>query len=234
MFKKLPWEAAAYDCVSTVQQGWGRRVLAGLALRGYETVVDAGCGTGRLAMLLAEALPRGRVLAVDTSAEMLSVAGRNFLGLGNAWLLRADLAALPLAGAVDVIFSNATFHWVTDHDSLFGSLAGALKPGGTLAAQCGGAGNLERAHSIELKVAAAPRFARYFGAWREPYHFATPEETRGRLAAAGFTDIEVSLVAAPTPFPSRQALGISWPPWCCARSWRPCRRRTARPLWNPL
>ena len=72
-------------------------------------------------------------------------------------------------------------------------------------AQCGGFGNLERAYAVALAVAARPRFACYFEKWRPPFHFATPEETERRLHAAGFNEVEVSLVPAPTEFPSRQA-----------------------------
>ena len=124
MPEKLAWDAAAYDSVSTVQQECGRRVLESLSLRGDETVLDSGCGTGRLTVLLVEAVSRGRVLApavaakgasldgqpVDLSAEMLAVARRSLWGCPQVWLLQADLAELPLAGAVDVIFSNAVFH----------------------------------------------------------------------------------------------------------------------------
>ncbi len=205
MAEKLPWDAAAYDSVSLVQQEWGRRVLERLSLRGDETVLDAGCGTGRLTALLAEAVPRGRVLAVDLSAEMLGVARRGLAGFSQVALIEADLADLPLAGAVEVIFSNAVFHWLADHQRLFRSLFRSLKAGGRLVAQCGGAGNLAEAYATALAVAARPRFAAYFRRWRPPYYFAVPEETERRLRAARFSEIEVSLVPAPTEFPTRQA-----------------------------
>jgi trans-aconitate 2-methyltransferase len=201
-----PWNAASYDTVSTVQQAWGRQVLAETALRGDETVLDAGCGTARLAELLAAAVPRGLVLAVDHSAEMLGVAASRLRGGGHPIvLLRAELMDLPLRDSVDFVFSNAVFHWVPDHQRLFRSLAAALRPGGRLVAQCGGHGNLARAHQIAFQVARQPRFAPWFRDWREPYVFATAEETRARLERAGFVEVSTSLVAAPTPFPTRQA-----------------------------
>lgn len=194
------WNASAYDQVSTVQQEWGRKVLARLGLDGGETVLDAGCGTGRLAELLAEAVPRGRVVAVDTSAEMLTVARERLAG--RIVFLRADLSALPLAGTLDVIFSNAVFHWITDHLPLFRSLFAALKPGGRVIAQCGGATNLDRAYGLADQVAARPPFAAFPRSW--PFRFATPEETAGLLEEAGFTGVETSLTQAPTAFPTRE------------------------------
>ncbi len=194
------WNAASYDQVSTVQQEWGRRVLAGLGLRGGETVLDAGCGTARLAELLAEAVPRGQVIAVDTSEEMLKVARDR--ATARIRLLRADLSALPLAGALDVIFSNAVFHWIADHRTLFRSLFVALKSGGRLVAQCGGATNLARSYGLADQVAARPPFASFPRSW--PFRFATPQETAGLLEETGFTEVETSLTQAPTPFPTRE------------------------------
>lgn len=193
------WNACSYDQVSTVQQEWGRRVLAGLGLGGGETVLDAGCGTARLAEMLAEAVPNGQVIAVDHSAEMLAVARERVAA--RVRLLRADLSALPLAGALDVIFSNAVFHWITDHRALFRSMYVALKPGGRLVAQCGGEGNLDRAYGLADQVAARPPFA-FKPSW--PFRFATPEETATLLEECGFTGIETSLTQAPTPFPNQE------------------------------
>ena len=72
------WDATTYDRVSTPQQDWARPVVDRLALRGVETVLDAGCGTGRVTAMLLERLPAGRVIAVDGSAAMVAEA-RAFL-----------------------------------------------------------------------------------------------------------------------------------------------------------
>ena len=105
----------------------------------------------------------------------------------------ADLGRpLPLEPAsVDAILSTATLHWVPDHDALFGHLAAPLRPGGRLVAQCGGAGNI---------AAVRAALAGTGDGWAGPWTFATPEETRARLEAAGFTDIETWLHDEPTPF----------------------------------
>jgi trans-aconitate 2-methyltransferase len=90
---------------------------------------------------------------------------------------------------VDAIFSNAVFHWVLDHDALFGCLRRALKPGGRLVAQCGGAGNLDRFWGLAREVAAEPPFAEHLTGMRGASNFATAEETAERLRRAGFTDV---------------------------------------------
>ena len=61
------WNSDAYHKLSEPQLLWGKRVLSWLSLRGDETVLDAGCGTGRVTAELLNLLPRGRVVAVDFS-----------------------------------------------------------------------------------------------------------------------------------------------------------------------
>jgi trans-aconitate 2-methyltransferase len=173
----------------------GVEVLDRLALRGDETVLDAGCGTGRVTAHLAARLPRGRVIAVDRSEAMLREARRRLSD--SVELRRGELERLVLERPVDAIFSTATFHWIEDHDHLFRSLAKALRPGGRIAAQCGGAGNIERVLAAAGEVAALPSFAGSFAGFRRPSNFATAEETAARMAAAGFTEVECRLTPRP-------------------------------------
>jgi trans-aconitate 2-methyltransferase len=181
------WDAASYDRVSDPQLGWAREQLERLQLRGGEVVLDAGCGSGRVTALLADRVPGGRVYAVDVAPSMVEHA-RAALG-GRATVLRQDLVELDLPEPVDAIFSNATFHWIHDHDALFAALARTLKPGGRLVAQCGGRGNIDSFRTTADLVAAEEPFARYFVDWKRPWNYATDYETAERLTRAGFTDV---------------------------------------------
>jgi trans-aconitate 2-methyltransferase len=187
------WDADAYERLSAPQTQWGEAVVGWLDLAGDERVLDAGCGTGRVTERLLERLPRGRVVALDGSPSMIDRA-RQRLGEERVEYVVADLMEpLPLAEPVDAILSSATFHWVPDHSVLFRNLAAVLRPGGQLAAQCGGAGNIA---SVE---AAVNQLGQTFG-WNKT--FATPDQTLERLKAAGFIDIEVWLHHEPTPIPA--------------------------------
>lgn len=180
------WDAPTYDRIADPMARWGADVLARLPLRGDETVLDAGCGSGRVTELLLARLPRGRVIALDGSPSMIEVARSRLAGHGDhVRFVVADLARpLPIDSAsVDAILSTATFHWVADHDALFRHLAAVLRPGGRLVAQCGGEGNIE---TVMRALAAV-------GDGWSPWTFATTGETRRRLTAAGFTDIEAWL-----------------------------------------
>jgi trans-aconitate 2-methyltransferase len=181
------WDAASYDRVSDPQFGWALEQLERLELAGDEVVLDAGCGSGRVTAELAARLPRGRVYAVDAAPSMVAHA-RAALG-DRATILCQDLAELELPEPVDAIFSNATFHWIRDHDALFGALSRALAPGGRLVAQCGGRGNIDAFRTVADEVAGDERFARFFSGWRRPWNYATAEDTTARLHAAAFTDV---------------------------------------------
>lgn len=186
------WDGATYDRIADPMTRWGGGVLERLPLTGDETVLDAGCGSGRVTEQLLERLPRGRVIAVDAAPSMLAEARRRLARFGDrVRFVETDLGApLPVDGPVDAILSTATFHWVPDHDALFRNLAAVLRPGGMLVAQCGGVGNVASVRRVLVELGET---------WPGPWTFATPEETAARLSGAGFVDVETWLQEEPTP-----------------------------------
>lgn len=189
------WNADVYHQISQPQFLWGLEVLAQLQLKGDETVIDAGCGTGRLTAQLAERLPRGRVIALDASDAMLEKAKAELKPFGDRISFqRADLADLKLDGVADIVFSTATFHWVLDHRALFAGLFRALKPGGRLHAQCGGLGNLAEHLKLAMGILKLENVA-------YPTFFADAAGSIARLKEAGFDDAQAWLRPAPTSFP---------------------------------
>lgn len=182
----VDWDARTYDRVSDPQEEWARELLLRLDLDGTETVLDAGCGSGRVTELLLERLPKGRVIGVDASPSMIELARERLGDDGRVELRVGDLAGLELGEPVDAIFSNATFHWVFDHDRLFARLFAAIRPGGALEAQCGGEGNVaEWIRSIDA-AGGDERFAPYLRGMAPTHYFASPDNTESRLRRAGF------------------------------------------------
>jgi trans-aconitate 2-methyltransferase len=178
------WDATAYDRVADPQEEWARDVIDRLDLKGDETVLDAGCGGGRVTKLLVERLPRGRVIGVDSSPSMIEQA-RQSLG-DKVELILSDLVDLELEEPVDAIFSNAAFHWILDHRRLFARLHAAVRPGGRLEAQCGGIGNVEEFLNSVESVNGDERFAPYLRGITSSWNFASPGDTEVRLQGAGF------------------------------------------------
>jgi trans-aconitate 2-methyltransferase len=165
--------------------------LGGIA-RGA-TVLDVGCGTGRVTEQLCALVPQGRVLAIDASADMVALAAERLRGRAHVWC--EDVLDLDLDEPVDAIFSTATLHWVADHDRLWPALARALRPSGWLEVQCGGEGNIARVRQVIDAVARelAPELDGF-----SPWTFAGPSQTERRLAEAGFAQVRCWLTERPT------------------------------------
>lgn len=191
------WDASAYATLNAPMTARGNDAVARLELRGDETVLDAGCGTGQVTATLLERLPRGRVVALDGSEQMLAAARERFGGDARVAFVHADLGApLPLRDPVDAIVSTSTFHWVRDHDALFRHLAAVLRPGGQLVVDCGGAGN----------IATVLDALRALGHDEHPWTYAGVVETEARLLAAGFDRLDVRLAPRETRFATDEEL----------------------------
>jgi len=181
----LEWDASTYDSLDLPHKRWGRGVLDRLRLKGDETVLELGCGSGRDTELLLAALPRGRVVAVDGSLQMLERLGE---ADGRLQVLHRDLREpFDLGGPFDAVMSVATFHWLPDHQHVFDELARVVRAGGRLAIDAGGHGNITA-------------FLQAVGSVREDdnarfWNFADIPETRTRLRSAGFRENAVRLEA---------------------------------------
>lgn len=183
------WDAETYAALALPHAEWGQRVLDRMQLVGTETVLDAGCGTGRDAAALRARWPDLQIVALDGSTRMLDVARGALSGAGGSVrFVHADLTEpLPIA-PVDAVMSVAAFHWVTDHTALFATLAAAMKPGARLTSDCGGRGNVTNLEAAIARVTGKPA---------TDVEFADEAETRERLTAAGFEVEDVRLRPSP-------------------------------------
>lgn len=185
------WDAASYQRISVPHEEWAQALMERLPLRGDETVLDAGCGTGRVTRMLVERLPEGRVVAVDGSAAMVDKVREVLRPVDEAFV--ADLTQLELPEPADAAVSSAVFHWIADHEALFARMRAALKPGGRIEAQCGGLGNIDEFRRVSAEVAAREPYASQLTEFEEPWCYAAAEETEARLRAAGFEQVEAWL-----------------------------------------
>jgi trans-aconitate 2-methyltransferase len=196
------WNAEVYDRIGKPMRRWAQQVIDDLALRGDETVLDAGCGSGSVTFDLLERLPNGRIYAVDASAEMVDLLSKQLTERGERRVtpIHASLTDFTVPERVDCVFSNAVFHWIVDDEGLFGSLFRATKPGGRLRAQCGGFGN--NAHVLEAVevVREDARFARYLEGFRDSKKYRTEAQAAAALEQAGWRSVRSKLWPQPVPF----------------------------------
>lgn len=210
--KSARWNAADYAAHSAVQQSWARELMARLKLRGDELILDVGCGDGKVTAEIAISVPRGFVMGIDASAEMIGFARKTFpssrisnlkfqicdarsikpeiitsnveLRTSNTEIFRPR--AIPVRSMFDVVFSNASLHWVDDHQAILRGMATMLRPGGRLIVSCGGRGN---AQDVFLALRPEMRLKRWRGFFRrmpKPYFFYAPEDYEKWLPKSGF------------------------------------------------
>ncbi len=206
--KRVIWDAARYERQPLPHERWGEGVIARAQLRAGDSLVDAGCGTGRdaehaLTRLLALAeengVAPGRVTLLDTDEAMLAAARRRFAGYPDSVIPaveQTDLVDLwPVSEPVDVIISVAALHWISDHESVFRRAAASGTGEARLHLDCGGAGN------IASIVQAAERAALPVPAW----NFATVDDTVRALRASGWVPQDVWLQADPLILPDESS-----------------------------
>jgi len=180
------FNATLYERASGLQRDWGLRLLADLRLRGDERVLDLGCGHGALTADLATAVPRGSVLGIDNSPSMIERAAQ--LARANLGFRRMDINDLDFAAEFDLIYSNATLHWILDHRRLLQRVRRALRPGGQVRFGFGAEGNSPTFFAVVREAMAREEFARHFAAFRWPWYMPSVQEYEGLLAEAGFAE----------------------------------------------
>lgn len=194
------WDGVAYDALPLPHEQWGIRTIGALNLEPNETLLDAGCGTGRDAQLAFEQLPHGSLVCVDQSSTMLDQCRTRFGQDSRVRILEGDLdQALPVEEeSIDAIMSVAALHWLADHNNVWRHFYAALKPGGRIATDCGGFGNLAKTLALVPQVDPKIKFP--------DWYYADVSSTEELLTEAGFVNIEVSLRPHPTPLPDKETL----------------------------
>jgi len=181
------WDAKEYHRNSENQKRWALGLLAQISWKGNESVLDVGCGNGRVTALIAAKVPKGKVLGVDSSRDMVDFASGFYKRQRKRLSFkRKDACRLGMREAFDVIFSNSCFHWIPDHRALLKSIRQALKPGGRLFVRMGAKGNFAGAIQAAKRLNRQEKWRRYFTDFTSPFNFADPVRFRALLKHSGF------------------------------------------------
>ena len=179
------WHPAQYLLFGDHRTRPARDLLAAIPAEAPGDVVDVGCGPGNSTSLLVERWPEAGVVGVDSSPAMIERARGSLPGIR---FFEADLREWRPPAPVDVVFSNATLHWLDDHPPVLAHVLGWLAPGGTLAVQM--PANFDQpSHSIMRELAASPRWRARVGGVLRAGPVAAPEEYWRLLGSLGSVDI---------------------------------------------
>jgi trans-aconitate methyltransferase len=212
------WDAADYAQHSHAQLAWGQELLLRLDLRGHETLLDLGCGDGKLTAGIADRLPVGRVVGVDRSAEMVRLAqAQHAAGRLNLGFAQMDAAWLAFRAAFDVVFSNAALHWVPDQAAVLRGVRRCLRAGGRLVAQMGGQGNIATMLPVVEAVMQRAAWRSHFAGFTFPFVFPSPADYARWVAAAGLRLQRVELIPKAMPHTGTRGLAAwlrtTWVPY---------------------
>ena len=185
------WDPATYARNARFVSDLGAPVVALLAPKPGERILDLGCGDGVLTKTLVDL--GCDVVAVDSSAPQVEAA--RTLGL-DAHVM--DAAALPFVNEFDAVFSNAVLHWIRQPDPLIAAVHRALRPGGRFVAECGGYGCVD---TIKHALVGALDRRGVNGAALVPWYYPTPGDYATRLERARFRVDSIALIPRPTPLP---------------------------------
>ena len=192
---EVQWNAADYANHSGAQQAWARELIVKLNLQGIESLLDIGCGDGKVTAEIAAHLQAGHVVGIDSSEEMIGLAQSRFSSRAYPNLLfsKQDARNLPFSQEFDIVFSNAALHWVIEHRSVLAGIYRALKPNGRLLVQMGGKGNASQVVNVVNEIMQQQEWQEFFQDFFFPYGFYSPEEYEPWLREAGFTIVSLEL-----------------------------------------
>ncbi len=179
----------SYKQSSTHQKEWGNKIIAEFDLRGSEHILDLGCGDGALTAQLAELVPQGWVLGIDASKGMIQSAQK--LAKPNLRFELQDINALNYIEQFDLIFSNATLHWVKDHPRLLENCLRSLKPNGLLRVNFAGAGNCGHLVKVIRSAMQLNEYSGYFRSFEWPWYFPGVEEYASLVKQIPFKEVRV-------------------------------------------
>lgn len=200
------WQANDYAKNSCGQLAWALSLLDRAELGQQESVLDIGCGDGKITAEIAKRVPGGRVVGIDSSTNMVALAERTWNTVPNLTFHRADAQQLALPEMFDVAFSNSTLHWVPDHLSVLKGVADSLKPGGRIIFSMGGRGTAALVYTVLEELQLEQSWGEYLADAESPHHFHGVEEYEKWLPQSGFTADRVALVPKPMRHADEAAL----------------------------
>lgn len=201
------FDGKKYEKASAHQKEWGAKLIAELSLKGDERVLDLGCGDGGNSAIIAGLLPSGEVVGIDASRGMIDTATpkqRN-----NLRFILMDINEIAFEDEFDVIYSNATLHWVKDHRRLIQNVFKALRPGGLIRFNFAADGNCSHFFKVIRTAMERKDFSPYFSAFSWPWFMPSIDDYTRLVHNSDFETVKVWGENADRYFPDTETM-IGW------------------------
>lgn len=201
------FDGEKYKKASKHQKEWGNSLISELALNGDEEILDLGCGDGSLTEQLAQLVPNGSVLGIDASTGMIATAQNKVRS--NLMFIKKDINRIDFHNKFDIIFSNATLHWVKDHKRLLNNTFKALKDGGAILWDFAGDGNCSNFFGVIREKIQSDKYKKYFNNFEWPWYMPTKNDYTQLLADSGFSKYNIEEVNRDRFFSNAEEM-IKW------------------------
>lgn len=185
----MRWDAQLYDNKHDFVAEYGKGLLEFIPNNPKQTILDLGCGTGKLTAQLMDL--GGKVIGVDSSQSMIDTATVLYDGIR---FIVCDALNLPFKDEFDLVFSNAVFHWIHDHNVLAQNIYKVLKSEGMLICEFGASGNI-----ATIEDAFSEQCAKYGYSYSNKFNFPKTESFRKLLEKHGFYVDRIYDFDRPTP-----------------------------------
>ncbi|MCP3933460.1 MAG: methyltransferase domain-containing protein [Bacteroidetes bacterium] len=187
------WNAKDYADNSTAQLSWANELISKLNLQGDESLLDIGCGDGKITASIAQKLTGGRVAGIDRSERMIEHAVSQFK-LPNLSFHLMDATAVSLDDKFNIAFSNAVLHWVHDHKAVLINLKKHLTRNGKILFQMGGDGNATDIQAVIDDLISSAPWKKFFTEFVVPYRFCKVEDYEHWLVETGYKAQRIELI----------------------------------------
>lgn len=187
----MRWDAEKYDSAKSPQTDAGRELIEMAKVKEDDSILDLGCGTGKLTIELAKLARKGKVIGIDPSSEMLDRAREKTSSMTNVSLLNIPAQDLDFNEEFNLVFSNSAFQWIKEQKDVIMRVFRALKPCGKITAQMPAKdfcwAMTQNIHSAICALGLEKKYNKMDSPWRFPLK----EDMRGFLKDAGFVNINV-------------------------------------------
>lgn len=196
----MEWNSLLYDNKHDFVAEYGKELLEFVPDNNEQTILDLGCGTGIMTAQLRNL--GSKVVGVDSSKSMINRAKEQF---DNIDFMVCDALDLPFENEFNVVFSNAVFHWIGDHDALLSNVRKVLKADGLLVCEFGANGNIATVENAFMKVCSSLGYN-----YTSKFNFPTCESFGKLLEGKGFVIDKIYDYDRPTPLKDDEQGLANW------------------------